>query len=67
MYEKRIQKLESRMWDNLEKEGRRRQEAEVKFKECKKKCDELQKIIDLTKNRSSDSDSDSDLESSSSG
>lgn len=44
-YERRIEKLEGRMWDNLEKESRRRGEAETGLKAAKKRIDQLEYLL----------------------
>jgi len=55
-YEKKLKELEGRMWDNLNKEGQRRTEAETKAKRLKKKVDELQFLLDELKDEGSDED-----------
>lgn len=62
-YEKKLKELEGRMWDNLNKEGQRRTEAETKAKRLKKKVDELQFLLDELKDEGSDEDDDDDSKS----
>jgi len=52
-YEKKLNELEARMWDNLNKEGARRKEAEFQARRLKKKVEELQFLLDELKDESS--------------
>jgi len=70
-YEKKIKDLETRMYDNLNKETQRRTDAEYNAKRLKKKVEELEFLLEEMKNDSDseeeeDSDNDSDCSSDSS-
>lgn len=58
-YEKKVKELESRMWDNLNKEAQRRGDAEFNAKRLKKKVEELQFLLDELKDESNSSLSES--------